>query len=341
VNANGGIGRHPVKVIIGDSKNDPGTAQSVVQDLVENQHVVAIMVQETTAEASLAPYVTAHHIPMIGGFGASPAVWGKLPNWYQMSTSIPTFISMSVVAAKAVGSTSFGAAICTDTATCQSTEPFYKSTAAAEGIKFAGAAGMPSNAPSYTAQCLTLIQAGSNSILLSLPPTVAVRVVNDCSQQGFSGSFILSGTTFDQEQFESYKGTSFIGGLMAFPWWSNAAPAKQFRDVMGQYAPKLNYRDAATTVTWAALELFRKAMGTPAGDVTSASVIKAYDSLHGETLGGLLPQPMTFTAGQPSPPVNCFWLYKYKAGDKDPVTVRKGPSGNGVQGDLASSCYTS
>jgi branched-chain amino acid transport system substrate-binding protein len=248
---------------------------------------------------------------------------------------------MSVVAAKAVGSTSFGAAICTDTATCQSTEPFYKSTAAAEGIKFAGSAGMPSSAPSYTAQCLTLIQAGSNSILLSLPPTVAVRVVNDCSQQGFSGSFILSGTTFDQEQFESYKGTSFIGGLMAFPWWSNAAPVKQFRDVMAQYAPKLNYRDAATTVTWAALELFRQAMGTPVGDVTSASVIKAYDSLHAETLGGLLPQPMTFTAGQPSPPVNCFWLFKYKAGDKDPVTVRKGPPGNGVQGDLASSCYTS
>jgi hypothetical protein len=41
VDANGAIGGHPVKVIVEDSKNDPGTAQSVIQDLFQNQHVVA------------------------------------------------------------------------------------------------------------------------------------------------------------------------------------------------------------------------------------------------------------------------------------------------------------
>jgi branched-chain amino acid transport system substrate-binding protein len=178
-------------------------------------------------------------------------------------------------------------------------------------------------------------------MVLPIPPDVASFVVNDCAQQGYQGSYVLLGSTFDQKQFASYKGTTFVGGLNAFPWWSIAPPVQQFQDVIAKYAPNLDFRDAATTVMWAALELFRKAMGTRVEDVTSASVTKASDSLHRETLGGLLPQPLTFTAGQPATPVNCFWLYKYEGGDKNPVTVRKGPSGNGAQGDLASSCYAS
>jgi branched-chain amino acid transport system substrate-binding protein len=341
VNANGGIGGHPVQVIVEDSKNDPGTAQSVVQDLVQNKHVVALMIDDTTAEASIAPYVAAHHIAMIGGFGVSPTTWSVLPNWFTMGTTVPTFITMGAVAAAATGATSFGAATCTDTATCAAVGPLYKGATAAEGLKFAGVVGMPDDAASYTAQCLTLIQAGANSIVLSIPPDTASFVVNDCTQQGYKGTYVLSGTTFNQSKFASDKGTTFVGGLNAFPWWSNAAPVKQFRAVMAQYAPGLDYSDSATTAAWATLELFRAALGNPTETVTTASVIKAYDSLHGETLDGLLPQPLTFTAGKPAPPVNCFWLYKYNGGDTDPVTVHTGASGNGAQGDLASTCSKS
>jgi branched-chain amino acid transport system substrate-binding protein len=341
VNANGGIGGHPVQVIVEDSKNDPGTAQTVVQDLVQNQHVVALMIDDTTAEASIAPYVASHHIAMIGGFGASPATWSALPNWFTMGTTVPTFIYMGAAAAEATGATSFGAATCTDTATCAAVGPLYKVSSAAEGLKFAGVVGMPDNAPSYTAQCLTLIQGGANSIVLSIPPDTASFVVNDCTQQGFKGSYVLSGSTFQQSQFSGDKGTTFVGGLNGFPWWSSAAPVKQFRAVLAQYAPSVDYRDAATTVIWTTLELFRKAIGDPIGQVTTASVIKDYDSLHGETLAGLLPQPLTFTAGKPAPQVNCFWMYKYTGGDTNPVSVHTGASGNGAQGDLASTCYKS
>jgi branched-chain amino acid transport system substrate-binding protein len=341
VNASGGIGGHPVQVIVEDSKNDPGTAQTVVQDLVQNQHVVALMIDDTTAEASIAPYVAAHHIAMIGGFGVSPATWSALPNWFTMATTVPTFIYMGAAAAAATGATSFGAATCTDTATCAAVGPLYKTSSAAEGLKFAGVVGMPDDAPSYTAQCLTLIQGGANSIVLSIPPDTASFVVNDCTQQGYKGSYVLSGSTFQQSEFASDKGTTFVGGLNAFPWWSSAPPVKQFRTVMAQYAPSVDYRDAATTVIWTTLELFRKAIGDPTGQVTTASVIKDYDSLHGETLDGLLPQPLTFTAGKPAAPVNCFWMYKYTGGDTNPVSVHTGASGNGAQGDLASTCYKS
>jgi branched-chain amino acid transport system substrate-binding protein len=343
VNANGGIGGHPVQVVVEDSKNDPGTAQSVVKDLVENQHVVALLVDDTTSEASIQPYLAQHGVPVVGGYAVSTATWSKVPNWFTMSTTIPTFIAMGAVAAKQTGATSFGAASCQGSAVCSAVGPLYKTFSEGQGMKYAGLVGIPDNAPSYTAQCLTLMQNGANSIVLSIPPDTSGRVATDCTQQGYKGTYVMSAGTFQQSLFAtgSFDKTTFVGGLNAFPWWSTAAPVKQFRDVIAQYAPKIDYKDSATTVIWAALELFRKAVGSPSGDLTAADVISDYNSLKGETLDGLLPMPVTYTAGKSAPQGTCFWLFKYVGGGADPVTVHEGASGNNASGDLASTCLPS
>ncbi|WP_281689568.1 hypothetical protein [Pseudonocardia thermophila] len=109
---------------------------------------------------------------------------------------------------------------------------------------------------------------------------------------------------------------------------------------MERYAPDADYRDPDATAAWAILELFRKAVGGIEGEVTKESVVEAYASIENETLGGLMPQPMTFSKDKPAPEVNCFWMFRYEAGDENPTTIPPlGPSGNGEQGDLASQCY--
>jgi branched-chain amino acid transport system substrate-binding protein len=74
----------------------------------------------------------------------------------------------------------------------------------------------------------------------------------------------------------------------------------------------------ASTAMWASGELFKKALTPVAGNasdpVTRQTVLAAYGKVKGETLDGLLPQPITFTADQPAPPVNCYWLYQYQNG---------------------------
>jgi branched-chain amino acid transport system substrate-binding protein len=92
------------------------------------------------------------------------------------------------------------------------------------------------------------------------------------------------------------------------------------------------------TVTWTTLELFRKALGNAPGAVTPTSVMDAYYRLKGETLGGLLPQPLTLTRGKGAPLVSCFWLFTYQSGEKNPVAVTHGRNGNGGSDGLASSC---
>jgi branched-chain amino acid transport system substrate-binding protein len=109
---------------------------------------------------------------------------------------------------------------------------------------------------------------------------------------------------------------------------------------MAKYAPSVDYRDDTSTAMWAALQLFKAALATSTGPVDAAAVTKAYDSLRGVTLDGLLAQPVTFTAGKPAPLVNCFWLYKLQ-NNVYTSAGSIGPSGNGVTTtDLRSSCLS-
>jgi hypothetical protein len=62
------------------------------------------------------------------------------------------------------------------------------------------------------------------------------------------------------------------------------------------------------SITWASFELFRKAMANAGDNPTAADVTTAMDKISNDDLGGLLPQKVTFTAGQPSKAVQCIWF---------------------------------
>ena len=56
-------------------------------------------------------------------------------------------------------------------------------------------------------------------------------------------------------------------------------------------------------------------VGPPDAPVTRQTVLDAYGSIDHATADGLLAQPVTFRAGQPAPPVNCYWLFQYSDGN--------------------------
>ena len=98
------------------------------------------------------------------------------------------------------------------------------------------------------------------------------------------------------------------------------------------------YQDPTSTATWAALELFRTAMAEASDDPTRDEVFQAYYALQDEDLDGLLPQGVTYTEGQPSPAVSCFWVYTLEGGEFSSVEP-EGESGNSVtSGPLKTAC---
>ncbi len=339
VNASGGINGHPVTLDIADTQSSPTAAQAAVTKLVEQDNVDALMVADDSAEDAIAPYLVGKGIAVFGENGSDPTVWGVKQNFFTSTTVAPYTSTAEVVAAKAVGATKIGAMACAEVAACATVGEVLRPTATKLGLSYTGLVTVAASAPNYTAQCLSLMQKGTNTIILAVAPSVVPRIITDCLQQGYKGYFSESASTVNIQSIANIPGVKIAGDLSAFPWWSDAAPVEQFRDAMTKYEPTVNYQSNAATGAWTALALFQKAVSAQtAGNVTRASILNDFYQVKNETLGGLLPQPMTYTQGQAAPVVKAAFVFTYKSGDANPSTVDPATSCNGATDGLSSTC---
>ena len=70
---------------------------------------------------------------------------------------------------------------------------------------------------------------------------------------------------------------------------------------------KSDFKQVSTHV-WTSAIAFEKALGkVTAAEPTSADITAAMNTFSGETLDGLAPNPLTFTAGQDHAPNPCWW----------------------------------
>ena len=340
-NDHGGINGHPVELIWRDSAGDSAKAMSVAKELVEQEQVIAIVASDSATENAWAPYLQEQRIPVVGSFGFSSDVWGKLDNFFTLKTDVTGIVAGPLLAAKSIGATTFGAVVCAENPSCAQAEQLYQPLLEAIDVNYAGLATAAFNEPSYTAQCLALMDAGADYIQINLTTTGATRLMQDCSQQGYEGTFGLAdGTVLASAMKETPGGAKVFGVIDGFPWWVDSGPARDFHAAMTDAGlDEDDYGNSAYTATWSALETFKKAMADAPANPTSADVFTGMYGLSDEDLGGLLAQKVNFSAGQPAAPVLCYWYYRYEDGEFS-TAPDDSPSGNTVSsGDFKSSCF--
>jgi branched-chain amino acid transport system substrate-binding protein len=335
VNGLGGINGHPVTLVVKDSKSDGATGAAVVRELVEQDKVLAVVMDDPAAEAAVGDYTQQQNVPVIG-IGYSPATWVKLPNWFPTATTVPSVVQAQFVSAKQVGATKWAAVSCTEVASCASSEPLYAPAAAQAGLQLGSSVKASTTQPNYTAECLQLISSGVDFIQLNIAPAAGQKIAADCRKQGYKGWFGATAGSVVASAFSDPE-LRLAGGLNGFPWFVDAAPAQAFRAAMDAAGVK-DYQDPTSTAVWGSLELFRKAMATASASPTRDEVFTAYHTLKSEDLDGLLPQGMTYPQGQSSPQVTCFWVYKLEGG-KFAAVEPTGQSGNSqTSGPLKTAC---
>jgi branched-chain amino acid transport system substrate-binding protein len=331
----GGINGHPVTLVVKDTKSDGATGASVVRELVEQDDALVLLSVDAASEATYGDYTQQQNVPVIG-VGYSPTTWIALPNWFATTTTIPAVVQAQVVSAKEIGATKWGVISCTEVASCAASEPLWAPSAEQVGLEFGGGIDASTTAPNYTAECLQLIDEGVDYVQLSIAPAAGEKIAADCRRQGYEGWFGATAGSVVASNFADPE-LRLAGALNGFPWFADAEPVQAFRDVMDEYGVE-EYQDPTSTATWSALELFRTAMADASDEPTRDEVLQAYYGLQGEDLDGLLPQGVTFTEGQPSPPVNCFWVYELEGGEFSSVEPT-GESGNSVtSGPLKTAC---
>ncbi len=311
-NAHGGINGHQIHLINMDDKSDPATSLSDVQSMVQNDHVIAIVAENSIVDAAWASYVQAQGVPVIGA-AIFNSVYGTNPDFFPMGTNSIAATYGELALAKSQGKTKFGLFYCAEAAACAQAVPLFKSLAPSLGMTLAYSGKVSAYASNFTAQCLAAKAAGVDSATSGTDSLTATRIAANCAQQNYNPAWVAQDGTVTA----AFLNTKALDGALTvqpvFPYSDTSVPNdKAFHDALEQYAPDVinnpqNFSENDAE-DWTAGMLFAAAaQAAHLGDnPTPAQVKQGLYMLHGETLGGIAP-PLTFSSGQPTV-VKCYFV---------------------------------
>ena len=320
VNAAGGINGKKVKILAMDDGNDPAKASANVKTMID-QGVVAIVSPNTSSSLPVWSKIAKDAgIPIIGG-GCYDISANADQNFYCVTTNaILDGLNAQVKYAADNGAKVFGITYTTEIPAASAAAGLNKALAPKYGIKFSDAVGASNTAPDYTAICVTMKGSNTTDIGIEGAPPLQ-NLARDCARQNYfpqytSGDFQI-GTNAWAKSPDVAK-SKVIAAVYSFPYMltkgdtpEQTKSLQQWQAAMKKYAPSVLKSDSKqlATVIWTGGLAFGAALSkVPAGtEVNGKAITDALNTFNGETLGGLAPNPLTFTAGQEHPHNSCWW----------------------------------
>jgi branched-chain amino acid transport system substrate-binding protein len=315
VNAAGGVNGHHVQLYLKDDAGNPSTSLVEVKTLVQADHVVAIVGEESISASPWASYAETRDVPVIGGNSAELSFLTN-PDFYPAGGNLLSDYYGEVALARQNGP-KIANVYCAEDPACAATTTLVAGFGKPLGVGLGYTSKVAATQPDFTATCQGIKQSGASSYALGLNSATIALMVAQCAQQGVTAKPVGSWVTTS-----TFATTAGLDGMESadpvFPFFDDSAPAtRQFQAALKKYAPSLG--TAAEPLTpevanaWVSGKLFEAAIaasGSP--QVTSASVKKGLYALKGQTLGGLS-APLTFTPGKPALD-NCYYEYAITGG---------------------------
>jgi branched-chain amino acid transport system substrate-binding protein len=318
VNAAGGINGHPVKTILVDDQSNPGNALTDVENLVKQDHVVAL-VDLSDLDETWATFIKAQNVPVIGA-NVTEAPFYTNSDFYAEGATEDSLFPGVIDAAKTAGATNIGLLYCAEAVQCQEGIAPMKELSAKMGLPLKYDGEVSATAPSYTAQCVAAQQAGVTALFIADIAAVAAKVAQNCSQQGYHPIYVVDGVILGPS-FQTAPGLkdNLVGPIPTLPYYADSPENTKMNAALDKYYPGLrtdaNYSMAGPNA-WTAGTLLAAAAtagGLTASDTpSSAELITGLTSLKGETLNGIAPS-LTYASGV-AHPIDCWFTYQLKNG---------------------------
>jgi branched-chain amino acid transport system substrate-binding protein len=317
VNASGGINGHHIKVVVMDDGNSASTARSEAQELVQQDHVLAIVGEMSSPAETWASYVQQQGVPVIGGNTIDP-VFDSNPDFFPVGATPDQSVYDAIAATKATsprGSVFY----CTENPACAALVPGVRSAYTRAGGSLVLPAPISVTAPDYTAECLTAKGDHVQSVIIYAPATTQLSIAQNCATQGYFPVLMGDGVSFTQQFASSFSGVSGAKIMISddvFPFFEQSTPAEQaFHSALAKYAPSVLAPSTFTendATEWASAQLFALAAQKLGPSPTPSQLTSALYGLSGTTVGGLTP-PLHFQQGKPSS-VSCIYLVTVSGG---------------------------
>jgi branched-chain amino acid transport system substrate-binding protein len=307
VNAHGGVNGHPVQVDVLDDGADAATSLQDAKRLVQQDHVVAIVGEQTAQDITWAKYVEAQGVPVIGGEPYNPPMTSN-PDFFPSGGTLPASNYGLAQAADQQGKKKMALMVCAEAPICSFyVTAFQKMLPGFFGTSVVYSTKIAATDPNYTAQCLAAKQAGADSLFVeSFGPAIA-RVHTDCAQQSYQPAQYGIAATVD---LTSTLPSTVMQYNLSIA--DDKTPAgSSLQQAISQYGPPRFRSQQAYTdnlmQTWAGTEVFmaaaQKANLTPSS--TPADLKKGLYALKDFTAGGAS-APFTYTPGKPTV-ISCWF----------------------------------
>jgi branched-chain amino acid transport system substrate-binding protein len=313
VNAKGGINGHPVEVYVEDTAGDAAKGLTVTQGMVEDQGVVYLHPEDPSLDNAIVEYTTQQGIAVGSPYAAYP-IWNSTPGWFALGIqSFPNSQEAALQIVADAGMSSIAAVVCAEVAACGAVDESMSALAPETTVRYDGVFKVAASAPNYTAECLALKDKGSEVLYMGVSVDVAKKLVSDCATQDYKPFFFAPYHAFNP-QWADIADVSALSMLPTIPWFVDNAATADFRAAHSEFGD-LSTIDESGMYVWVGLEAFRAA--ATAADLpenpTKEQVMDAMYALTGD-LGGLIAS-VTFTAGEPSPVIRCYFVAGLENGE--------------------------
>ena len=316
INDNGGLNGHPIKLFVGDSNSDPNRHFALVKQMVEENKVIAFMgMMAPLTINSTDKYLKDKGIPVVGGDGAH-GLWFGSPVLFFPGPSYTTQAVATAKLAVAFKTPKIAMFYCAEAQPCQLGRDALHSKLVKEKAPEAEIvyeAKVSLAQPDFSAECLQAKSKGADSLIVFVDAAAASRTTRACKQQGFTPQLLTSPLTGADAKDPNNEGMA--NPVAVFPWFIEETPAqKLFHDAVRRYNPNLTL-NPTTTVVWVAGQMLKYASrNLPAENPTAADVMKGMWTIKNNSFDGLVPDPVTYTEGQPSPDHPCYFVVQIKKG---------------------------
>lgn len=310
INARGGVSCHQVRHIVADDGGDPARHQALVQQLVEEDGVIAFVQQNAPLSGpSSVPYLERVRVPVIGSEAAQPQFYTSqmfFPQGASDSVLLDAAVRAAARAGVAKGFNTMAILSCVEVPQCSRFGSVGQQVAPEEGVSVVYVAQASIVAPDYTSQCQQAQQRGAQVFFVGVDVNSIQRLLRSCDSIGYHPLYQTGSIAMGNALAAVPSAEGLGGSLGAVPWMLTDRPqVAEYLDVLARYAPGLE-PSADTIAGWTSAKLFEKAAQDLPANPTSADVLTGLWAIHDDDLGGLT-YPLTFTQGNPAPMVECWF----------------------------------
>jgi branched-chain amino acid transport system substrate-binding protein len=311
-NTRGGLNGHPVKVVAADDGSDPARGLSLVKQMVEGQGAIAMAGSMIPLSfPGIRPYLDQKGIPLVGG-DVTLADWIQDPLIFPQGTDVHSISVAAVNLITAGGLNKLAIVYCGESPSCKALAD-AAGASPPPGVQTVYTAQISIAQTDFTTECLTAKSRGAQAIFVAADANSVIRVGRSCAQQSYKPRYGTASIAVGPQLAADANMNGLIAPVNNAPWFlSNTPGTREFANVMRTYAPgaPLSAPAASMYASGKLLEASSSHLGPTA---KSADLIAGLTSQHNQTLDGLAPS-LTFSPGQPSGPVKCYFVVAVQNG---------------------------